>query len=174
MFMDAMSCIKGRASVRSFRRDDIADVVMDEILEAAIAAPSARNCQDWEFVVVKEQQNKERLAEASGGQGMIREAPVVVVVCSNLKKISRCGARGESLYSIQDTAAATQNLMLAAWDKGIGSCWVGAFDEGKVRQILVLPEHVRPVAVIPLGYPDEKPVKPERWPLKDFVHREHF
>ena len=125
-------------------------------------------------MVVREPENKKKLAEAALGQSMIEEAPVVVVVCSNLKKISRYGSRGESLYSIQNTAAATQNLILAAWSKGIGSCWIGAFDEGKVRQTLVLPEHVRPLAIVPLGYPAEKPQKPERWPLKDFVHREHF
>lgn len=174
MFMDVMSCLKGRASVRSFKSDEIPEDVLNEILEAAIAAPSSGNCQDWEFVVVREQQNKERMSAAARGERMIVEAPVVVVVCTNLNKLGRFGSRGETLYSIQNTAAATQNLMLAAWDKGIGSCWIGAFDEDKVRQILVLPGHVRPVAVIPLGYPDEKPVKPERWPLKDFVHREHF
>ncbi len=172
--MDAMECIRGRASVRGFRGDDITELLMDEILEAAVAAPSAKNCQDWEFIVVKNPENRQRLAGAALGQDMIEEAPVVVVVCSNLKKSSRCGTRGETLYSIQDTAAATQNLMLAAWDKGIGSCWVGAFDEGRVRQVLVLPEHVRPLAIVPLGYPAETPKKPERWPLKDFVHREHF
>jgi nitroreductase len=147
---------------------------LNEILEAAIAAPSSGNCQDWEFIVVKERQNKERLSAAARGERMIVEAPVVVVVCTNLNKLGRYGARGETLYSIQNTAAATQNLMLAAWEKGIGSCWVGAFDEDEVKQILVIPERVRPLAVIPLGYPNEKPVKPERWPLKDFVHREHF
>lgn len=172
--MDAISCIKGRASVRKFRKDPVQDMVLDDILEAAVAAPSAGNCQDWEFIAVREQQNKKRLVGAALGQGMIEEAPVVVVVCSNIRKISRYGSMGESLYSIQDAAAATQNLMLAAWDRGIGSCWIGAFDEGKVRQALVLPEHVKPLAIVPLGYPAEKPEKPERWPLKDFVHREHF
>jgi len=172
--MEAMDCILGRTCVRRFRGDGIADMVLDGILEAAVASPSAGNCQDWDFVVVRGRENRERLAEAAMGQRMIAEAPVVIVVCSNLKKIGRYGVRGESLYSIQDSAAAAENIMLAAWDKGIGSCWIGAFDEGKVSQLLVLPEHVRPVAIIPLGYPAEKPEKPERWPLKDFVHSEHF
>ena len=149
--MDAMECIKGRTSVRRFKNEEIPDLLLDEILEAAIAAPSAGNCQDWEFIVVKKPENKRKLAEASLGQQMIEQAPVVVVVCSNLKKISRYGGRGEVLYTIQDSAAATQNLMLAAWAKGIGSCWVGAFNEGEVKEILVLPEHVRPMAVVPLG-----------------------
>jgi nitroreductase len=172
--MDVFSCIKGRTSVRRFRGDAIRDVVLDRILEAAIHAPSSGNCQDWEFVVVRKAENRARLAEASLGQDMIKEAPVAVVVCSNLRKIARYGTRGETLYSIQNTAAATQNMMLAAWNEGIGSCWVGAFDEGKVRQALVLPEHVRPLAIVPMGYPDGKPEKPARWPLKESVHMEHF
>jgi nitroreductase len=172
--MDAMDCIKGRASVRRFKQDGIPDIVLDEVLEAAIAAPSAGNCQDWEFVVVRKPENRKRLASACMGQKMIEQAPVVVVVCSNTKKISRYGERGETLYTIQDAATATQNLMLAAWSKDIGSCWVGAFDEAEVSQLLVLPGHVRPMAVVPLGYPEEKPEKPRRWELKDFVHKEHF
>lgn len=172
--METLECMKGRASVRRFRKDDVPEDVLDEILEAAIAAPSAGNCQDWEFIVVREPENRKRVSEASMGQGMIEQAPVVVVVCSNLKKIGRYGTRGEVLYSIQDSAAAAQNLLLAAWDRGIGSCWVGAFDEGELKQVLVLPEHVRPMAVIPMGYALDRPKKPERWPLKDFIHYEQF
>jgi nitroreductase len=172
--MDAISCIKGRASVRKFRKDPIEDIVLEELLEAAVSAPSSGNLQNWEFVVVSRQENKDRLAEATMGQGFLSQAPLVVVVCSNLKKMGRYGSRGETLYSIQNTAAATQNLMLAAWDRGIGSCWIGAFSESDVREALVLPEHVKPLAMIALGYPAEEPVKPERWPLKDFVHRERF
>lgn len=172
--MDVISCIRGRASVRRFRKDDIKDLVLDRILEAATQAPSSGNCQDWEFVVVRRPENRARLAEASWDQDMVGKAPVVVVVCSNLRKVARYGTRGETLYSIQNTAAATQNMMLAAWNEGIGSCWVGAFDEGKVRQALVLPEHVRPLAMVPMGYPDGEPEKPRRWPLKDSVHIERF
>jgi nitroreductase len=172
--MDAMDCIMGRASVRRFKSDDIPEPVLDQLLEAAAAAPSSGNLQDWEFVVVKNQNTRMNLSEASLGQRQVAKAPVVVVICSNLKKIKRYGSRGESLYTIQNTAVAAQNLMLAAWANSIGSCWVGAFDERKVKDLLVLPEHVRPVAIIPMGYPDEKPEKPRRWPVKDFVHREHF
>ncbi len=172
--MKAIDCIKGRASVRRFRKGSIPDAVLDEILDAAAAAPSAGNCQDWDFVVVKKPENRSRLAKAAMGQEMIGDAPAVVVVCSNLSKIERYGTRGQALYTIQDSAAAAQNLMLAAWDNGIGSCWVGAFDEAEVSQLLALPGHVRPMAIIPLGYPAEKPDKPKRRPLKDSVHMERF
>lgn len=124
--------------------------------------------------MVKEPQNKSKLAVAAMGQDMIEDAPVVVVVCSNLKKIKRYGTRGEVLYTIQDAAAAAQNIMLAAWDREIGSCWVGGFDEADVARALALPSHVRPMAIIPMGYPAEKPKKPDRWPLKDFIHWEKF
>ncbi len=169
-----MSCIKGRATVRRFRKDPVSDMVMEELLEAAVSAPSSGNLQNWEFVVVTRQENRNRLSAAAMGQGFVSQAPVIVVVCSNLRKMARYGARGESLYSIQNTAAAIQNLMLAAWDKGIGSCWIGAFDESEVREAVALPGHVRPLAMVALGYPAEKPVKPERWPLRDFVHKERF
>jgi nitroreductase len=172
--MEAMECIRGRASVRSFRKDPIPDGVLEDILEAAIAAPSSGNLQNWEFVSVSKPDGKSRLAEAAMGQDMIEQAPLSVVVCSNLKKVGRYGARGETLYSIQNTAAATQNLMLAAWSMGIGSCWIGAFDEGGVREVLALPEHVRPLTIVPLGYPAERTGKPQRWPLRGFVHQERF
>jgi nitroreductase len=172
--MDVMDCIKSRRSVRRFKPDEISDSQLNIILDAAIHAPSAGNAQDWDFVVVKKQESRRRLMQACAGQSMVGQAPVVIVVCANLKKIARYGSRGEGLYSIQDTALASQNLILAAWSLGIGSCWIGRFDEGEVRQLLVLPEFVRPVAIIPLGYPAERPSKPERWPLKDFVHKEHF
>ena len=172
--VNVIGCIKDRASVRRFRKDPIPDKVLDEVLEAGIAAPSAGNAQDWEFIVVKKPESKSRLAVAAFGQDMIGDAPVVVVVCSNLKKIERYGTRGKTLYTIQDAAAAAQNILLAAWDREIGSCWVGAFDEEEVGQILALPSHVRPMVIIPLGYPAEKPEKPKRWPLKDIVHQERF
>jgi nitroreductase len=169
-----MECIRSRASVRKFQSKPVPGNVVDEILGAGIAAPSAGNSQDWELIVVKEPGNRSRLAVAAMGQGMIEDAPVVVVVCSNLKKISSYGTRGETLYTIQDAAAAAQNIMLAAWDREIGSCWVGAFDEADVARALALPSHLRPMAIIPMGYPAEKPRKPERWPLRDFVHWEKF
>jgi len=172
--MDTLECIKARASVRKFTTEPIKDRDLETILEAAGHAPSAHNTQDWEFVVVKKGNRKQALAEACRGQKMIEQSPVSIVVCANLKKADRMGSRGRELYTFQDTAAATMNMLLSAWNLEIGSCWVGAFDEGKVRQLLVLPEHVRPVAVVVLGYPAEKPSKPERWPIEDFVHEETF
>ncbi len=174
LYMEAMDCIKGRTTVRSFKQDDIPEPVMHDLLEAAIAAPSAGNTQDWDFVVVRNPATKKQLSEASMGQVSVVQAPVVLVICSNLKKIKRIGTRGEELFTLQDTAAAAQNIMLAAWSIKIGTCWVGGFNEGKVRQAIALPEHVRPVILLAMGYPADEPTKPKRWPLQDFIHKEHY
>jgi nitroreductase len=173
--MDAVDCIKTRASVRSFRPDDIPESVVTELLEAAVQAPCAGNIQEWRFVVVRKPDSRKRLAQAAFEQHLISGAPVVIVVCADLNEIgSAYGERGETLFSVQDSAVAAQNLMLAAWNSGIGSCWVGSFNEKAVQDILVLPGHVRPLAVVPLGYPDSKPSKPPRKPLKDVVHRDFY
>jgi nitroreductase len=173
--MEALGCIKTRASVRSFRPDDVPEGLVNEILEAAIEAPSAGNVQDWHFVIVRNAGNRKRLAEAAFAQDFIAGAPVVIVACADLRDIGGAyGERGQGLYSVQDAAAATENLMLAAWAKGIGSCWVGSFNEKKVRDIIVLPGHVRPMAIIPLGYPASAPRKPARKKLSEVIHREYY
>jgi nitroreductase len=173
--MDTTECIKSRASIRSFKPDKIPEDVVDDILDAAIHSPSSGNVQDWEFVVVTKQETKSRLAEAAWGQAFVSTAPVVIVVCSNLRTAADAyGERGTSLYSIQNTASAVQNMMLAAWDKGIGSCWVGSFNEAKVREVLILPGHVRPMAIVPVGYPAAKPQKPGRKSLDEVVHRDLY
>ncbi len=172
--METSECIKTRASVRDFRKDQIPEKDLLEILEAATQAPSAGNLQDWEFVVVKDPKVKRDIAVASLNQRFIWEAPVVIVVCSNLERIGEYGERGRNLYAIQDTAAAIENLMLAAWDRGIGSCWVGAFNEKEIKDILSLPEHIKPVAVIPIGYPSKVYKKPERRKLRTVLHFGHW
>lgn len=160
--MKTLECIKSRRSIRRYKKKKIPDEILNEILEAAVCAPSAGNLQDWIFIVVRNEKKKQELAEAAYGQDFVVEAPVVIVVCSDLERISYYGRRGRELYSIQDTAAATQNILLAAWDFGIGGCWVGAFDEKEVSKILDLPKNVRPLVILPLGYPAEKQRKSTR------------
>jgi len=128
-----------------------------------------------EFIVVKDEKIKERLAEAALGQMWMTTAPVIVVVCANLERsASRYGERGRNLYAIQDTAAAIENMLLAAHALGYGACWVGAFDEEEVRRILSIPHGLRPVALIPIGKPAEEPSIPYRRSLKDIVHKDVF
>jgi nitroreductase len=153
--MDFWKTIEKRHSVRRFNSaHDIAPETVERILSAAILAPSAGNCQPWHFFVIRDTEVKERLAEAAWGQRFITEAAVVIVVCTEPARSSaRYGPRGSRLYCLQDTAAATEHILLAATALGLGSCWVGAFDEGAAAQVLQLPNDLRPVAIVPIGYP---------------------
>lgn len=161
--MDVFRAIVERKSIRKFEKREVDDKLIGVILYMATMAPSAGNTQEWNFIVVKEEEIKKKLAKAALDQNFIAEAPVVIVVCADLEKISlRYGKRGELLYSIQDTALAIQNILLSAHALGLGSCFVGAFDEEKVKSILELPDNLRPVAIIPIGYPAEQPEKPRR------------
>jgi len=155
--MDVIEAIKKRRSIRKFRGEEIPEEVLKTILECARIAPSAGNRQPWVFIVVKDPEIKKRLVEASGNQTFLAQAPVVIVVCGD-PEISgaRYEDRGRSLYVVQDTAAATMNIILVATSFGLGTCWVGAFRESLVRQTLNLPSNLRPYALIPIGYPDQE------------------
>jgi nitroreductase len=112
--------------VRRYLRDPIPQETLEELLSAAISAPSAGNAQPWRFIVVRDQGLKGKLVEAAYGQEFLAEAPVVVVVCADLERARRAyKERGEKLYCLQDTAAAVENLLLAATAKGLGTCWGG-------------------------------------------------
>jgi nitroreductase len=157
-----------RVSVRKFYKKPVDDKLIGVMLHMAVQSPSAGNVQEWRFIVVKNDELKKKLYEAALRQDFIKDAPVVIVVCADLKSISlKYGKRGELLYALQDTANATMSMLLAAHALGLGSVWVGAFDEDKVKFILDLPEHIRPVAILPIGYPAEKPKKPDRIPFEN-------
>lgn len=173
--MDVFEAIRGRRSIRRFTGESVDEDDLRKILESATAAPSAGNLQPWEFVVVKDQATKDKLARAAYGQSFVAEAPVVIVVCANVPRTSsHYGSRGANLYCIQDTAAATQNILLAAYALGYGTCWVGAFNESQAAEAIKAPEGVRPLAIIPIGRPAEMPAPPPRIPLKKIVHRNFF
>ncbi|MDY7039741.1 MAG: nitroreductase family protein [Chloroflexota bacterium] len=159
--MDYWETVEKRHSVRRFNMDhEVSPEIVERILHAAILAPSAGNCQPWHFFVVRHAKTKERLAEAAWGQRFLIEAPVVIVVCTEPARSSaRYGPRGSGLYCLQDTAAATEHILLAATALGLGSCWVGAFDERAAAQALQLPDNLRPVALVPLGHPRRPTVR---------------
>jgi nitroreductase len=172
--MDVVDAIKNRRSVRSFKPDKIPKAEILALLELANRAPSAGNLQARDFVVVTSNDLKNKLASAALGQYFIAEAPVAIVVCANMERISPYGTRGKTLYCIQDASAAVQNILLAAYAKGFATCWVGAFNEREVSKLLNLPEYIRPVAIIPVGYAAEKPVPPPYINIKDLVHYEKW
>jgi len=167
--------IRGRRSVRAYTGEDVPEGVVERLIDAARWAPSAGNIQPWEFVVVRRAEVKRRLSAAALDQAFIEEAPVVVVVCADEGQSSAgYGSRGRSLYCLQDTAAATQNLLLAAQALGLATCWVGAFREEDAREALGLPRGVRPVAIVPVGHPAEKPGAQPRRALGEIIHHDVF
>ena len=173
--MDVFEAIKTRRSIRAFTEEEVSDEEIEKILDAARWAPSAGNIQPWIFVIVRDPKRKRRLSEAALNQLFIEEAPVVIVVCADQERSGRVyGRRGSDLYCIQDTAAAIQNLLLAARALGLGACWVGAFNEDAVRHVLNIPAGVRPVAIIPMGRPAVKPRAVFKRSLNEIVRYESF
>lgn len=173
--MDLLEAIKGRRSIRAFKNEEVSVEDVERLVDAARWAPSAGNIQPWEFIVVRKPEIRKALVEAALGQDFIKEASVVIIVCANENRSSeRYGVRGKSLYCIQDTAAALQNIHLTAYSLGLGTCWIGAFNEEEARRILKIPQGIRPVAIVPVGYLAETARLPKKRPLDQIVHYEAF
>lgn len=173
--MDVFEAIRGRRSIRSYIPAEIDPNQLRLVLEAAIWAPSAGNLQPWEFVVVDDRDIMKHLARASLNQMWMSESSAIIAVCADVDRTGAIyGERGRRLYAIQDCAAATQNMLLASYSLGLGTCWVGAFYEEEVRRILKLPANVRPLALIPIGQPGESPLPPARRSLREVVHYNVF
>lgn len=164
-----LDIIKKRRSIRRFLKKPIPQEIIDAMIDAAIWAPSAGNLQARKFYFVFNQEIKERIVKVSLGQTFIAEAPLAIVCCADLRIKRDYGNRGTDLYTLQDVAASIQNIMLVSCEYGLGSVWVGAFDEDKVCQVLNLPPYLRPVSIIPVGYPGETPPIPERIKKQDAV-----
>nr|WP_092068075.1 nitroreductase family protein [Dendrosporobacter quercicolus]NSL46927.1 nitroreductase family protein [Dendrosporobacter quercicolus DSM 1736]SDL69568.1 Nitroreductase [Dendrosporobacter quercicolus] len=157
MTKDIFACMRESQAVRTFKQDDIPEADLTRIIEAACWAPSAGNLQPWYFYVVKNERVKAAIAEVCFEQEQIEAAPVCVVIMADpAKSNDQYGERGAQLYCLQDTAAAAENMILAADALEIGSCWVGAFDERKVQQAVEAPPRLRAVAIICLGYSNEQ------------------
>ena len=173
--MDVFEAIKERRSIRAYTAEKVSDKDVERLIDAARWAPSAGNIQPWEFVVVKEGETKRRLSDAALNQTFIETAPVVIVVCADLNRSSMgYGSRGKNLYSLQDTAAATENILLAAQELGLATCWVGAFRDKEVAKAVKAPKNMKPVAIVPVGHPAERPLAPQKRSVNEIVHYETF
>lgn len=162
MTKDVFDAMREAHSVRQFTTDQVPEPTLTRLLEAACWAPSAGNLQPWYFYVVANDALKRRLAEACFGQRQVSEAPAVVVVMADpARSNERYGERGAQLYCLQDTAAATQNMILAAAGLGLATCWVGAFDERQVQEMVKAPPRLRAVAIVCLGYSNEADEEPK-------------
>lgn len=152
-----LEIIKSRRSVRDFADRELPEEAVDALIEALRWAPSAGNLQSRKFYFVFNRDRKKRLVKAASNQKFIADAPLAVVACLDRRIASRYGDRGVSLYAIQDVAASVMNMMLVAHELGLGSVWVGWFNELDVFEALSLPDNLRPVAIIPVGYPAAAP-----------------
>ena len=173
--MDVLEAIKERRSIRAFTDEKVSEEDVERLLDAARWAPSAGNTQPLELVVVKGMETKRKLAEAALNQTLIQKASVVIVVCADVTRSSRgYGSRGEQLYSIQDTAAATENILLAAQHLGLATCWVGAFRENEVAKAVKAPMNLKPVAIVSVGHPAELRMASQKRSFSEIVHYETF
>ena len=167
--MDVMTAIKNRRSIRRFLNKEIPKDAIDVLKDALIWAPSAGNLQSRRFYFVFNNDVKKRIVDAALHQTFILQAPLVVIACADLLIGRSYGSRGEELYSIQDVACSIENMMLAAHSLGLGSVWVGAFHEDEIAKVLEMPPNLRPVAIVPVGYPAHSPSPPRRLDKDEIV-----
>ncbi|MDA1196470.1 MAG: nitroreductase family protein [Nanoarchaeota archaeon] len=161
--MDTIDAIQTRRSIRKFKEKDTAWSDIIPIIEAGQYAPSAGNLQNWKFIIIRDQKTRHKIADACHEQDWLKDAPThIAIVAEPYKAHEFYGERGESQYTTQSCAAVAQNMMLAAHNGGLGSCWVGAFEEDKIKDILGFPEKVVCHAIIAIGEPAETPQVPSR------------
>jgi nitroreductase len=170
--MSVRNAVRTRKSVRAWADKLVEEEKLNAVLEAGRLAPSASNRQEWRFVVVRDPETRKMLASAAGGQAFVGQAPVVIAACADTDEHRmRCGQQS---YPI-DVAIALDHMTLAAVELGLGTCWIGLFDENRVKEILGIPEKIRVVELMPLGYPAEPwAVEKKRLPMDRIVKYEHW
>jgi nitroreductase len=157
--------VLSRRSIRRYEQKEIPKDVLDKILDAGRQAPSAANKQPWRFIVVTDPEIKVELSKGMFNR-FIKDTPVTIVGCAHKDIIA-------GKWSIVDTTIALQNMVIAAWAMGVGSCWIGDFNEGKVKKLLSIPENWNIVALVSFGYPAEKP-QPKKKPLEEIASFNKF
>jgi nitroreductase len=169
--MEVFEAVKKRRSVRKFKEKDIPPEVLQKLLEAARLAPSATNRQPWKFIVVKEERRRKELAEAAHRQWFIAEAPVIIAGVA--LEPERVMSNEVPAYPV-DLAIALEHIVLQAVEEGLGTCWICAFDQERVKEILRVPRNLKVVALLPVGYPGESPSPRPRKPLSEITSTETF
>ena len=161
-----VDAILGRRSIRRFEKKEIPKDILDRILEAGRQAPSAANRQPWRFIVLTDDRIKGRLSKWLFTRH-IKNSPVTIVGCANTGLLDR-------RWSTIGTTIALQNMVIAAWAMGVGSCWIGGFKENEVKRLLSIPDKWKVVALVSFGYPSEKPHAKRRKPIEKIVGYNKF
>ena len=169
--MNVMEAIRKRHSIRSYEDKEVEEEKLNLILEAGRLAPSASNRQEWRYVVVRDRETRQKLVEAAAGQAFVGEAPVVIACCAQTDgHIMRCG---QPCYPI-DVAISIDHMTLKAVEEGLGTCWIGAFNEAKAKEILGVPDEIRVVELLTLGYPTQVPEGKTRKELSEIIKYERW
>lgn len=171
--MSILKIIQKRRSIRRYKKEPISEEVLQRVLEAARLAPSGKNFQPWKFIIVQDEELKKKLAVASAEQHFMAEAPVIIVACGFPEdSYSRLGRYMKS-WPV-DVTIALEHLILQATEEGLGTCWIGSFEEEEVKSILNVPEEVRVLALTPLGFPNEEPPYRGRKRLDEIISYNGF
>ena len=183
--MNLKEVILKRTSVRAFKDTEVPDELIMEVLENGNLAPTAGNVQPWEFILVKNQRNKERIVETtyigaeikSGNtQDWMLNAPIFIIVCGNKKSvIKKYGEDGAENLLYQDCSVCIENMLLTIVDIGLASCCVSGFKPKELSQVLELPAHILPIAILPIGYSGTiKEKRPEKIDVQSKIHYETY
>jgi len=171
MDMDFIELATTRYSVRSYDSRPVEQDKLDRVLEAVRLAPSGSNRQPWRFVVVREADVRHRLVAACANQRFVGEAPVVIAGVGLLPdRVMQCGVPGDPV----DLGIALEHLALAAAAEGLGTCWIGAFDQDRVREVLGIPGSVKVIGLMTLGYAAGSPRRKIRKPIGEIVCYERW
>ncbi|MFC1903524.1 nitroreductase family protein [Chloroflexota bacterium] len=169
--MDAMDAILSRRSIRKYTAEQVPEKMLNELLAAAMSAPSAHNVQPWHFVLVNDRAILDEIPKHHPYADMLKDAPLAIVVCGDLQLDN-----GREFW-VQDCAAATENILIAAQAKGLGAVWVGIHPVEKesaavIRKLIGLPEHIVPLCLIPMGYPAQTKSPANRYDLSKVHHNQ--
>lgn len=168
--MELLEAIKKRYSCRSYLEKNIEKDKIEQIVEAARLAPSAKNLQDWRFVLVTDKELKAKLAQAANNQLFIAKAGAIIAACSICRDSMRCGQRIAPI----DLSIALEHIALRAADLGLATCWIGSFYPDKVRPLLGIPDDIEIVELMALGYPADNPKKPQRLAIDEICCYENW
>lgn len=169
--MNVFEAIKQRRSIRSYQDKPIEEDKLLRVLEAGRAAPSAKNLQEWRYVIVKDKDLRKKVAVAANNQYFIAEAPVIIVGCATMADyVLTCGQPAHSI----DLAISMDHMTLQAVEEGLGTCWIGAFKEDEMKKLLNIPLEMRVVEIMPLGYPKFIPDPKPRKKLEEIIFHDRY
>jgi nitroreductase len=166
--LNVFEAIKNRRSIRKYKPEPVPEGLVKKILEAAVWAPSGSNIQPWNFIVIKDRKVLNMVRKIS--PGYFGDAPLAILVCSDKKRAYKLGGElGRDYLTIADCALAVQNMLLAAYASGLGTCIVKSFSSTAIKHILEIPDEIEPELLVIVGYPDQSPKPPLRRPLEEIT-----